>query len=213
MIGNTDLRRSRRESHRFVPTPVARLRTLLLTVCIAVLTPGIQGAAAGQLGDWHQLIKEARAASTSDKVRRVNEFFNRRMSHVLDSARWGKKDYWATPREFISGGAGDCEDFALAKYYTLRKLGVPIHRMRMIYVRMPELAMAHMVLAYYPTKDASPLVLDNFTDAIIPLREREDLLPMFAFNDKGLWRNALKPDVVSPDRLTRWREFRKRVRS
>ena len=98
-------------------------------------------------------------------------------------AKKGAADYWATPAETVGSHGADCEDFAIAKYYLLKELGVPLERLRITYVRALKLSEAHMVLAYYPRPDAEPLVLDNVDRRVRPASERTDLVPVYSFND------------------------------
>ncbi|WP_197479414.1 transglutaminase-like cysteine peptidase, partial [Oleiphilus sp. HI0132] len=81
---------------------------------------------------------------------------------------------WATPLEFLATNAGDCEDFSIAKYFTLREMGIPDDMIKITYVKALELNQAHMVLAYYPTPDAEPLILDNLINEIKPAGQRTD---------------------------------------
>jgi predicted transglutaminase-like cysteine proteinase len=142
----------------------------------------------------------------------VNRFFNRRVAFREDAQVWGQTDYWASPLETLHRGAGDCEDFALAKYFTLLSAGVSAERMRMVYVRAriggpSGLSQAHMVLAYYPAAGAEPLILDNLIDDIRPSSRRPDLTPVFSFNTEGLWQGVGAASAGDPTaRLSRWRE-------
>ncbi|MFX5464767.1 transglutaminase-like cysteine peptidase, partial [Acinetobacter baumannii] len=74
---------------------------------------------------------------------------------------WGQRDYWATPIEFLTKNAGDCEDYAIAKYYTLSKMGISIDKLRLAYVKAIRLQQAHMILTYYESSQQEPLILDN----------------------------------------------------
>ena len=103
------------------------------------------------------------------------------MRFVSDDQHWGRADYWATPVEFLATGAGDCEDFSLAKYFTLKALGVPLERMRLTYAKAVKLNQAHMVVAYFATPDAEPLILDNLISDIKPASQRTDLVPVYSF--------------------------------
>lgn len=178
------------------------------------------GASAAQLlRDWQAMMADARSASEEDQLRQVNAFFNRRIQFEDDNKLWGKPDYWATPLETIGKGAGDCEDFAIAKYFTLKELGVPTDRMRLTYVKArfggPEskLTQAHMVVTYYATPDADPLVLDNLITDIRVASRRPDLIPLFSFNSEGLWVGAAESSSGSPTaRLSRWRDVLMRIR-
>jgi predicted transglutaminase-like cysteine proteinase len=124
--------------------------------------------------------------SSDEKIARVNQFFNG-LRFIPDDEHWQQVDYWATPLEFIASNGGDCEDFAIAKFFTLKALGVDGERMRLAYVKALELNQAHMVLVYYPAPDKEPLVLDNLVNDILPASQRKDLQPVYSFNAEGLW--------------------------
>ncbi len=81
-----------------------------------------------------------------------------KVRYIGDQKNWGKSDYWATPIEFLTYG-GDCEDFAIAKYVSLRALGVPDRAMRIAIVKDTQKGIAHAILIVY-TEDG-PMVLDN----------------------------------------------------
>ncbi len=144
-------------------------------------------AARERVADWEQLILEHRDRPVHEQLTIVNDFFNR-MRFVSDQSHWGKRDYWATPIEFLGTRGGDCEDFSIAKYFTLKELGVPIERLRITYVRALGLDEAHMVVAYYETPDAEPLILDNLVEEVTPGSRRNDLVPVYSFNGDGLWK-------------------------
>ena len=136
--------------------------------------------------NWQTLIDETKILALDEQLYRVNKFFNR-VRFKDDLPLWGKSDYWATPIEFLGVNAGDCEDFTIAKYVTLIALGIPDEKLRLMYVTATRPRQAHMVLAYYPTKNAVPLVLDNINKRILPATRRSDLIPIYSFNGEGLW--------------------------
>lgn len=153
------------------------------------------------------------------KLRAVNDFYNQRLAYMEDIDNWGQIDYWASPLESLGKGAGDCEDYAIGKYFTLTSLGVPHSKLRMVYVRAsiagaPNGFVAHMVLAYYPTPEAEPLVLDNLQPVIRPAGERPDLTPVFSFNAEGLWQGvgSIRANGDPLTRLSKWREVLLRAR-
>ena len=115
------------------------------------------------------------------KLSLVNTFFNK-TDFKSDISHWGKEDYWASPVELLSTNAGDCEDYSIAKYFTLMAMGVPVENLRITYVKAVKLNQAHMVLAYYAAPNEEPLILDNMTDEILPASERTDLVPVYSFN-------------------------------
>ena len=153
------------------------------------------------------------------RLRVVNDFYNQRLAYMEDTDNWGQVDYWASPLEALGKGAGDCEDYAIGKYFTLTSLGVPHSKLRMVYVRAsiagaPGGFVAHMVLAYYATPEAEPLVLDNLQPVIRPAGERPDLSPVFSFNAEGLWQGvgSIRANGDPLTRLSKWREALSRAR-
>ncbi|MGQ8365245.1 transglutaminase-like cysteine peptidase [Glaciecola sp. 1036] len=144
-------------------------------------------AAHQQVKYWQSIIEQNRAATIEDKLFEVNRFFNK-VNFVDDFSHWGQQDYWATPIEFLGTYAGDCEDFAIAKYFTLVSMGVPKEKLRLMYVTATRpVRQPHMVLAYYDKANSIPLVLDNINKQILPASKRRDLIPIYSFNGDGLW--------------------------
>ena len=176
-------------------------------------------AAAETVVAWRRLMSEGGGLSEADKLSRVNEFFNRRIVFDTDMAIWQQNDYWATPLETMGRGAGDCEDFSIAKYATLLLMGVPNERLRLIYVRArigstsSTRSEAHMVVGYYQQPTDEPLVLDNLISTIRPASSRPDLTPVFSFNSSGLWAAGATAPLGDPTvRLSRWRDVLERMR-
>lgn len=159
--------------------------------------------------EWQQLLADGTELSEAERLQQVNTFFNERLRFDDDQRLWGQVDYWATPVEALRIGAGDCEDYAVAKYLTLRRLGVPAERLRITYVKALRLNQAHMVLTYYERPDAAPLVLDNLIEEILPASRRSDLLPVYAFNGEGLWLQGAGSEkrVGDSKRLSRWQDL------
>ncbi|HEX5127347.1 MAG TPA: transglutaminase-like cysteine peptidase [Rhodocyclaceae bacterium] len=169
--------------------------------------------AARALHDWRDMLAQAAALPEADKLRRVNDFFNRRITFQDDIVVWGQDDYWATPLEMLGKGAGDCEDFVIGKYFSLIELGVPASQMRMTYVRariggpQSSITQAHMVLSYYVTPNAEPLVLDSLISEIRPASRRPDLTPVFSFNSDGVFMAGATAPSSPVDRLSRWKDL------
>ena len=172
------------------------------------------GSEAGsRLMSWQKFIRDDRSATEREKLEKVNRFFNR-LTFVSDAIHWQKRDYWATPVEFLASNGGDCEDFALAKYFTLKILGVPEEKMNLTYVKAWKLNQSHMVVTYYATPGAEPLVLDNLIDQIQPGSRRTDLLPVYSFNGSGLWlaQERGRGNLVGKsDRLKLWNDLLERM--
>nr|WP_244511435.1 transglutaminase-like cysteine peptidase [Halomonas arcis] len=176
---------------------------------------GASGVA--MIDEWLAMIARLRGQQVGDQMREVNDFFNRNVRWRDDIAIWGQEDYWATPLEMLGKREGDCEDYSIAKYITLKELDVPGNKLRMIYVRArigrSQQSQAHMVLGYYQTPASEPLLLDNIIPSIRPASERDDLDPVFSFNSSGLWAGGSQESRADPlARLSRWRSVMDRMR-
>jgi predicted transglutaminase-like cysteine proteinase len=171
---------------------------------------------------WQGMLQTARGVSDAERLKRVNDFFNRQIRFGEDSAIWNQPDYWATPLETLGLGSADCEDFSIAKYYSLKEAGVAPEKLRLIYVRAKigtsdaVASQAHMVLAYYAKPEAEPLVLDNMVSEIRPASRRPDLVPVFSFNSAGVFTgvsgNEATP-AAGTGRLSRWEDLLKRAKA
>jgi predicted transglutaminase-like cysteine proteinase len=165
--------------------------------------------------DWQYLLASQKQIGESEQLNVVNRFFNKQLRYVEDVDLWHAVDYWETPIEALWKGAGDCEDYAIAKYFSLRHLGVASEKLRITYVKALTQNRAHMVLTYYSTPDAEPLVLDSLIDAIKPASQRKDLLPVYSFNAEGLWLPGAKGNkkVGDTKRLSRWQDVLKKMQA
>ncbi len=134
----------------------------------------------------NKLLVDLEGQGIDKQLVEVNRFFNQ-FEYREDHLHWGQQDYWATPHEFIGTYMGDCEDFVIAKYFALRKLGVPDERLYLTYVKALQQNVAHMVLSYFPTPSSIPQILDNYNPRIVSADRRKDLLPVYSFNAKSLF--------------------------
>lgn len=209
----------------------ARLRLMVVLVCLtaAAVAPAALNfsaeliikvkakygeQASGRVLSWQALIKLARNLPEEEKLKKVNDFFNQQIEFVDDDYLWGVVDYWATPLELLVKGAGDCEDYSIAKYFTLIELGVPDEKMRITYVKAIELNQAHMVLTYFDRPGTIPVVLDNLIPAIKSASNRHDLLPVYSFNGSGLWLAKARgtgKKLGGSSRLNKWGELKNRM--
>lgn len=166
---------------------------------------------------WQKLINDMRATEAlgarqseanaeSLTLRKTNKFFNQ-VPYANDINHWGREDYWATPVETLSSFAGDCEDYSIAKYLSLKELGIPVERLRITYVRALNLNESHMVLAYYPTPDADPWILDNLIGEVKRASQRPDLEPVYSFNDDDLWLASGSSRKGGASQVRLWREL------
>jgi predicted transglutaminase-like cysteine proteinase len=220
-----------------IASSARRRPTLLALVCLGLLVCGValsavdldkmQSLALSRYGpntertvqDWRQLIVTIKPLAEEKKLEEVNDFFNARIRWVEDSQNWGKKDYWATPLETLARRKGDCEDFSIAKFATLLLAGVEMNKLRITYVKAQSGGsrsknyIAHMVLAYYPTPSADPLILDNMIEPVRAASRRPDLKPVFGFKSNGLWvGGSAAPATKDPGaKLSRWRDLLQRM--
>jgi predicted transglutaminase-like cysteine proteinase len=212
--------------------PRAIALAVLLALALSALSvrawdPGRLRLAAGRHGplamaaaaDLEATMRAVEDADETTRLGAVNDFFNARLAYREDLDNWGQLDYWASPLEALARGAGDCEDYAVAKYFTLVALGIPDARLRLVYARAniagaPGRTTAHLVLAYYDHPDAEPMLLDNLDPAIRAAGARVDLAPIFSFNAEGLWQGigSIRAQGDPLVRLWRWREVLERAR-
>jgi predicted transglutaminase-like cysteine proteinase len=162
---------------------------------------------------WEEIIIQDTSQTDLEKLERVNDFFNQ-MEFVDDTIHWGEKDYWATPIEFLGTQGGDCEDFSIAKYFTLKAMGIDEEKLNLTYVKALNYNVHHMVLTYYSAPGAEPLVLDNLVGEIKPASKRTDLIPIYSFNGTGLWlakQRGRGKLAGSSSRLQLWQDLIQRM--
>lgn len=200
-----------------------RLMKLLLHCLILLAGAGAGLAQGGEVSGgidantrWERLLAEQETEEERTRVEAVNRFVNR-MRRETDRALWGREDYWAGPREFFARGAGDCEDFVIAKYIGLRRLRIPEARLRLVQSRIydPERSHIepHMVLLYRDPEQRE-WVLDNLRPAMEMRARRADLIFNYAFNTEGLWLLDDSGAVqmrTNPSMHGKWLAFRQRV--
>ncbi|MBA4707923.1 transglutaminase-like cysteine peptidase [Aquitalea magnusonii] len=202
----------------------AALRLLLLPLLLWFLCLGVTGSSlpseqtVSRYGpqaqrlyrEWQSMLNTA-GSSDSQRLKDVNEFFNRRITYAENSQVWRQEDYWATPLETFGKGMADCKGFVIGKYVSLRLLGMSPDKIRLTYVKAriggpsSNITQAHMVLAYYPTPTVEPLILDNLITSIQPASQRPDLIPVFSFNMESIWVGTTQNNNVN--RLTRWKQL------
>ncbi len=165
------------------------------------------------------VLAAARDLDEEARLGSINQFFNRRVLFAEDADVWGQADHWASPLELLDKGRGDCEDYAIAKYFALIAAGTPRAKLRLVYVRATiggpgGEVQPHMVLAYYAAPTQEPLILDNLIGDVRTASRRPDLAPVFSFNGEGLWQGVGAATAGDPlARLSRWREVIEKARA
>ncbi|HEM7298959.1 TPA: transglutaminase-like cysteine peptidase [Legionella pneumophila] len=153
---------------------------------IQKLAQSYQGDTRKRFTAWGNLIDSLKKKPVKIQPEKVNSFFNQ-FNYETDPITGASDDYWKSPVEFIVDGGGDCEDFAIIKYFTLVAVGVPSDQLRITYAASLTLNQAHMVLSFYPTPESEPLILDSLESKILKASARPDLKPVYSFNAEGLW--------------------------
>ncbi|MBU3014091.1 transglutaminase-like cysteine peptidase [Poseidonibacter lekithochrous] len=130
-------------------------------------------------------INSVKNKSDIEKINMVNNFFNK-VKYASDSKVWNKKDYWATPYEFLAKDKGDSEDFVFAKYFTLvNDLNISSNKLSFTYVKSKKKKVSYMVLTYYKTKKSIPIILDAINYKALPASKRQDIIPIYSFSAKS----------------------------
>lgn len=146
---------------------------------ISIMEKKYGEVAAQRLKNWNSVMKNALHQDELIKVRNINAYFNQ-FRYRKDKYNWKEVEYWASFFEFVGKGRGDCDDYALAKYYSLRKLGVPAHRLRLITGKFYKYG--HLTLGYYKNpKD--PYLLDNNKRYLGKLNKTYQFKPETYFNE------------------------------
>lgn len=134
-----------------------------------------------RMSTWQNMMKRLQNEDEFVQVRHINAYFNR-LRYKSDAYNWETVEYWATFKEFMGKGTGDCEDFALAKYYSLRKLGIPVSKLKLLTGKY--VGKGHMLLAYY--KDGNdPYVLDKNNRYLVQLSKTKRFKAETYFNESG----------------------------
>jgi predicted transglutaminase-like cysteine proteinase len=132
------------------------------------------------------MMNSSKDLDEKEKLQNVNDYFNE-TPYTSDLTTYGISDYWATRLEFIGNDKGDCEDYVIAKYFTLKELGISPKKLFMTYAKSLRYKSAHLVLTYYETPRSVPLVLDNYNLKVLPATQREDLVPIYSFSGDELF--------------------------
>jgi len=135
------------------------------------------------LKNWRKIITSAKGLSRQGKLAAVNNFFNR-WPYKLDPEIYGLSEYWATPREFMTR-SGDCEDYSIAKYFALRKLGFSKDEMRVVILMDEIRGIGHAVLTIYEGNDI--LILDSLSNLILSHSLYKHYVPQYSMNETTRW--------------------------
>ncbi len=136
---------------------------------------------------WEQLQAKVEGKPLTEQIKVVNSFWNQ-WPYKQDSRVYKAPDYWAAPYEFRKN-SGDCEDYAITKYFTLRALGVPMEQMRVVVVKDTILNLAHAILAVYIDDDI--YILDNLSKNVLSHKRIRNYIPQYSVNEKNRWMHVM----------------------
>lgn len=141
---------------------------------------------------WQDFLDRHRDMPLADQVTAVNRYANK-WRYRTDQQVYGRSDYWASPLQFIAN-SGDCEDYAIMKYVSLRLLGVPDDRLRLAVVQDELRGLAHAVLVVY--KNDTAVVLDNLTNAVLPHDRIAHYSPYYSVNATVRWAHVPSSEIA-----------------
>jgi len=145
--------------------------------------------------DYQQNVSKFQTYKATKQLNSVNRYLNQLLPQY-DDVMQKQADYWASPKEFLTTGYGDCEDYVIIKYFTLLKLGFDKNKLYLTAVHEQYKGGYHMVLSYFLEKNKAPLILDNLSFRILNLDIREDIKADIFINSSGVFKidknNALK---------------------
>lgn len=135
------------------------------------------------LKSWNAFLMGLKGVSSTAQLQAVNSHMNH-YPYIDDLVNWGMEDYWETPLEFLHK-SGDCEDYAIAKYMSLRALGWPADALRIVVLQDLNLRISHAILVVYVNGEA--LVLDNQISHVVNARSIRHYRPIYSINELHWW--------------------------
>lgn len=133
--------------------------------------------------EWLAFLERIQGMEKIQQVREVNRFANEH-NYILDIENYGVEDYWATPKEFLLNN-GDCEDYAIIKMLSLKKLGFDMQKIRLVVLQDTNLRIPHAVLAVDAPNDT--LIMDNQVEEVVSHKYILHYVPVYAVNEKKWW--------------------------
>ena len=167
--------------------------------------------AVNRIFKYNEIFHSYKKDTSLKQLKKINTYLNK-LTYKDDMLNYNQSDYWATPKEFLTSGTGDCEDYAILKYFTLVKLGFNPDKLYITIVYVPRLQNYHMVLSYFIKDGEAPLILDNINNKILNSTNRTDLKIKAFLNTSGVYKlnNKYKLTKINKDSQKR-KNFFKRV--
>lgn len=140
------------------------------------------------LSAWREFLAQAKFKPKDQLLKEVNKFINT-WPYIEDAKNWKKSDYWASPIEFLDK-SGDCEDYAIIKYVTLKELGFKSENMRIVVVMDKLRLINHAILVVYDNNNQA-VVLDSLFDAVLPQQRILQYTPHYSVNEHAHWAHVM----------------------
>lgn len=147
----------------------------------------VDGKGAGcRYANWIKFAESLRDKDEATQIKSINDFINR-AKYITDPDNYQVPDIWNTPAEFLDK-MGDCEDYAIAKYFSLKHIGIPTERMRIVAVQDLNLKVGHAILAVYVGDHI--MILDNQIKQVVDADTIKHYQAVFSINEKSWWRHT-----------------------
>lgn len=142
---------------------------------------------------WQTMLKAQMGRPRFHQIQAINRFLND-WQYRSDQQNYGRRDYWATPLEFVRH-SGDCEDYAIIKYVSLRQLGFEADELRVVVLNDATRGLAHAVLAVYLGRQV--YILDNLHRAVLPQERVTDYEPYYSINETTRWAHVKPVETLA----------------
>jgi predicted transglutaminase-like cysteine proteinase len=146
------------------------------------------------------IVDSARARDGRARLGEINRAINLAIRPMSDLAQYGEIDLWSSPLVTFAHGAGDCEDYAIAKLVALRLAGIAAEDLRIVVIRDTLSSEDHAVAA--ARLDGHWLMLDNRRMAMVEDVYSRNTRPLFVIDQHGVMQYADTPllaDLTVPD--------------
>ena len=141
-------------------------------------------SSACRLENWQEFLSQISNSNEADQIYRVHRYINR-FKYVTDKRNWRRRDYWAIPEQLFERG-GDCEDYVIAKYLSLRALGIDADRLRVVVVYDRKKREDHAVLAVLGPNET--VILDNYRRRVMSWTDmKHRYRPYYSLNENAVW--------------------------
>jgi predicted transglutaminase-like cysteine proteinase len=141
------------------------------------------------------IVDDGRAREGRARLGEINRAINLAIRPMSDLAQYGEVDVWSSPLVTFAHGAGDCEDYAIAKFVALRLAGISPDDLRIVIMRDTIRGEDHAVAA--ARLDGHWLMLDNRRMAMVEDGDVRNYRPMFVIDQYGAMRYDDTPLLAS----------------